>query len=65
MPGRFLYQLTPPTGLDTRTLTNGVYQVTARASDIKGNVGSLNQRFTVVNQAGTPTGCPPAPPHRP
>jgi murein DD-endopeptidase MepM/ murein hydrolase activator NlpD len=63
MPGRFLYQLTPPTGLDTRTLPNGVYQVTARAADIKGNVGSLNQRFTVVNQAGTPTGCPPPPPH--
>ncbi len=62
MPGRFLYQLTP-SGLDTRTLPNGVYQVTARASDIKGNVASLNQRFTVVNQEGTPTGCPPPPPH--
>jgi len=65
MPGRFFYQLTPESGLDTRTLPNGVYQVTARASDIKGNAGSLNQRFTVVNQSGTPTGCPPPPPHRP
>jgi hypothetical protein len=64
MPGRFFYQLTPAAGLDTRTLPNGVYQVTARASDIKGNVGSLNRRLTVVNQAGTPTGCPPPPPHR-
>ncbi len=65
MPGRFIYQLTPPTGLDTRTLPNGVYQVTVRASDVKGNVGSLNQRFTISNQAGTPSGCPPAPAHRP
>jgi hypothetical protein len=66
MPGRFLYQLTPPTGLETRTLANGVYQVTARASDIKGNTGSLNQRFTISNQPGTETGCPPPPPaHRP
>jgi len=65
MPGRFLYNLTP-SGLDTRTLTNGVYQVTVRAADIKGNASSLNQRLTVVNQTGTETGCPrPATPPRP
>jgi hypothetical protein len=62
MPGRFFYELTPE-GLDTRTLPNGVYQVTARATDIRGNVGSLNQRFTIVNQADTPTGCPTTPRH--
>jgi len=66
MPGRFLYQLTP-TGLDTRTLPNGVYQASVRAADIRGNARTLNQRFTVVNQAGTETGCPaaPAPPPPP
>jgi len=67
MPGRFLYNLSAPQGIDTRTLTNGVYQVTVRAADIKGNARTLNKRFTVVNQAGTPTGCPatPAPPPLP
>ena len=62
MPGRYLFNLTP-SGVETRTLTNGVYQVTVRATDIKGNASSLSQRFTVVNQAGTENGCPrPAPP---
>lgn len=62
MPGRFLYNLTTSGGIDTRTLTNGVYQVTVRAQDIKGNSRTLNKRFTVVNQAGTATGCPAAAP---
>jgi hypothetical protein len=61
MPGRFLYQLTPRP-LDTRTLPNGVYQVTARAEDIQRNARTLNRRFTIVNQTGTETGCPPPPP---
>ena len=65
MPGRFLYNLTPA-GLDTRTLPNGVYQATVRAADIKGNAGSLTQRFTIVNQATSETGCPrPTTPPRP
>jgi murein DD-endopeptidase MepM/ murein hydrolase activator NlpD len=61
MPGRYIYQLTPQ-GLDTRTLPNGVYQVTVRAADIKGNATTVNRRFTVANQAGTLTGCPAPPP---
>jgi murein DD-endopeptidase MepM/ murein hydrolase activator NlpD len=60
IPGRLIYNLTPA-GLDTRTLTNGVYQVTVRAADIKGNASSLSQRFTVVNQVGAATGCPATP----
>jgi Peptidase family M23 len=60
MPGRFLYNLN--SALDTRTVPNGVYQVSVRADDIRGNHSSLNQRFTIVNQAGTETGCPPPPP---
>jgi murein DD-endopeptidase MepM/ murein hydrolase activator NlpD len=63
MPGRFLYNLTPLDGLDTRTLPNGVYQVTVRAADIRGNAQTLNRRFTIVNQPGSETGCPkPSPP---
>ena len=62
MPGHYLYNLTT-SALETRTLTNGVYEVTVRAADIKGNASALNQRFTIVNQAGTENGCPrPAPP---
>jgi len=68
MPGRFIYELTPA-GFDTRKLANGVYQISVRASDIRGNARTASQRFTVVNQAGTPTGCPmtspPAPPALP
>jgi murein DD-endopeptidase MepM/ murein hydrolase activator NlpD len=56
MPGRFLYNLNP--SLDTRTLPNSVYQVSASAADVRGNRTVANQRFTIVNQANTPTGCP-------
>jgi murein DD-endopeptidase MepM/ murein hydrolase activator NlpD len=58
MPGRFLYNLN--SSFDTRTVPNGVYQVSAAAEDVRGNRSFLNQRFTIVNQAGTETGCPPA-----
>jgi hypothetical protein len=68
MPGRFLFQLTPQ-GLDTRKLANGVYQVNVRAADVRGNARTLSQRFTVVNQPRTATGCPgqtaPPPPPPP
>jgi hypothetical protein len=56
MPGRFLFNLNP--SFDTRTLPNGVYQVSAAAADVRGNRAVGNQRFTIVNQANTPTGCP-------
>jgi murein DD-endopeptidase MepM/ murein hydrolase activator NlpD len=56
MPGRFLYNLQP--AFDTRTVPNGVYQVSAAAADVRGNRTVANQRFTIVNQANTPTGCP-------
>jgi murein DD-endopeptidase MepM/ murein hydrolase activator NlpD len=59
MPGRFLYNLN--SYFDTRTVANGVYQVSVAAEDTRGNRSLLNQRFTIVNQAGTATGCPPAP----
>jgi Peptidase family M23 len=62
MPGRLLYNLTP-SGIETRSLVNGVYQVTVRTEDIKGNASSLSQRFTVFNQPGSSTGCPTTPSH--
>ena len=55
MPGRFIFQLAP--SLDTRTLPNGVYIVSARAADIRGNAATLSQRFTVANNPHTETGC--------
>jgi hypothetical protein len=56
MPGRFLYNLNSL--FDTRTVANGVYQVSAAAEDVRDNRTFLNQRFTIVNQPGTPQGCP-------
>jgi hypothetical protein len=55
MPGRFIFDLAR--SLDTRTLPNGVYIVSVKAADIRGNTTTLSQRFTVVNQPGTETGC--------
>lgn len=60
MPGRFLYSLNE--AFDTRTVPNGVYQITVRAEDIRGNHSAASERFTIVNQLGTDTGCPPPPP---
>jgi len=48
MPGRYLFRLTPR-GLDTRRLADGTYVITVTARDIRGNRGSLTQRFEVVN----------------
>ena len=55
MPGRFLYNLN--SAFDTRTVPNGVYQISAAAEDTRHNRSFLNQRFTIVNQPGTETGC--------
>jgi hypothetical protein len=57
MPGKFLFVLHP--ALDTKALGNGVYIVTVRASDSRGNTGALSQRFSVFNPAA---GCPNAAP---
>jgi hypothetical protein len=59
MPGRYLYNLNA--AFDTRTVANGVYQISAAAEDTRGNRSFLNQRFTIVNQPRTETGCRPAP----
>jgi hypothetical protein len=59
MPGRFLFQLTD--GFDTRTVANGPYLLTVGATDERGNIGGLTQRFWIFNQR-SPTGCPVPPP---
>lgn len=46
--GLFSYNLTP-SGLDTRTLSNGVYTLTVRAADTCGNSGSLSEQITIKN----------------
>jgi hypothetical protein len=59
MRGRFLYNLARY--FDTRAYANGLYELTVRASDMRGNESEALQRFTIVNRPGTETGCPPAP----
>jgi len=47
-PGAYLFRLAPD-GFDTRTLHDGVYELVVTATDIRGNHGSLVQRFSVRN----------------
>jgi hypothetical protein len=54
----FMFLLTRQ-GLETRNLANGVYKVTVRAFDIKGNEGSLVREFRIANDASSPSGCRP------
>lgn len=56
MPGALLYNLANV--LDTRSYPNGIYNVIVDVSDMRGNSSEAEQRFTIANQAGTPTGCP-------
>jgi hypothetical protein len=48
MPGRYLFRLTPH-GLDTRSLADGTYVITVTARDVRGNRGSMSQRFEILN----------------
>jgi murein DD-endopeptidase MepM/ murein hydrolase activator NlpD len=48
--GTYLFKLAQ--GFDTRTLRDSVYDLTVRASDIRGNSGSQTLRFTVHNRGG-------------
>ena len=66
MPGRYLFLLAP--NYDTTKLANGVYVITGRVSDERGNLASLVDRFSVLNArsgvcpgtlAAPPTGEPP------
>jgi murein DD-endopeptidase MepM/ murein hydrolase activator NlpD len=48
--GLYLFKLAPQ--FDTRTLRDGVYDLTVKASDVRGNTGSQSLRFTVHNRQG-------------
>ena len=61
MPGRYLFLLAG--NFDTTSLANGVYRLTVRASDIRGNTASQTARFSVLNaRSGVCPGSLPAPP---
>jgi hypothetical protein len=50
-PGVYLIRLTPG-GLDTRKLRDEVYELQVTATDIRGNSGTLSQRFCLHNRPG-------------
>ena len=50
-PGSYLFRLAPG-GFDTRTLDDDVYELVVTAIDIRGNEGTLAQRFAVHNAPG-------------
>jgi hypothetical protein len=48
--GEYLFKLAGE--FDTRTLPDGVYDLTVKASDVRGNSGSQTLRFTIHNRKG-------------
>jgi hypothetical protein len=55
MPGRYYYNLA--SRLHTESYPNSVYEVTVDVADMRGNWGEAQQRFTIANKPGSPTGC--------
>ncbi len=47
MPGRYLFQLAA--NYDTTSVANGVYVVTVRASDVRGNTAVVSRRIAILN----------------
>jgi peptidase M23-like protein len=61
MPGRYLFLLAG--NFDTTSLSNGVYTLTVRVADIRGNKATQTQRFSVLNaRSGVCPGSLAAPP---
>jgi hypothetical protein len=61
MPGRYLYVLAP--NFDTTTLANGVYVMTVKVGDVRGNSATRRDRFSVLNaRTGACPGTLAAPP---
>jgi hypothetical protein len=61
MPGRYLFLLAG--SFDTTSLANGVYRLSVRVADVRGNAASLTERFSVLNaRGGVCPGSLPAPP---
>jgi peptidase M23-like protein len=64
MPGRYLFLLSG--NFDTTSLSNGVYVISVRAADIRGNRTLSRQRISVLNaHGGSCPGSLPAPPEAP
>jgi hypothetical protein len=55
MPGRFLYNLA--SFVDTRAYPNGLYEITVRVADMRGNSSEAALQFKIENRAGSETGC--------
>jgi murein DD-endopeptidase MepM/ murein hydrolase activator NlpD len=55
MPGRFLYNLA--SFVDTRAYPNGLYEITVRVADMRGNSSEAALQFKIENHAGSETGC--------
>jgi len=62
MPGRFLFLLAR---FDTTTFANGVYVLSVRAADIRGNAALATRRLSVLNGKGACPGSLPAAPTAP
>jgi len=62
MPGRFLFLLGR---FDTTTFANGVYVLSVRAADIRGNAALATRRLSVLNGKGACPGSLPAAPTAP
>jgi hypothetical protein len=64
MPGRYLFKLAG--SFDTTSVPNGVYLISVRASDERGNTAAAVQRISVLNsRSGVCPGSLPAPPGPP
>ena len=57
MPGRYLYNLA--SFVDTRSYPNGLYEITVRVVDMRGNSSDAALQFKIENHAGSETGCAP------
>jgi murein DD-endopeptidase MepM/ murein hydrolase activator NlpD len=57
MPGRFLYNLA--SYVDTRAYPNGLYEITVRVADMRGNSSAAALQFKIDNRSGSETGCAP------
>jgi hypothetical protein len=61
MPGRFVYNLT--SFLDTRWYPDGAYEITVRASDMRGNASEAAQTLTIANGGGCAAQVPSSSPY--
>ncbi|HSX23206.1 MAG TPA: hypothetical protein VLE97_10585, partial [Gaiellaceae bacterium] len=63
MPGRYLFSLAQ--SFDTSSVANGVYVLSVRAADIRGNTALAARRLSVLNGKGSCPGSLPAAPGAP